>query len=344
LRVYESDVVIVGAGIMGAATARALSNSGLTVNLVEQFEPGHRRGSSHGTSRIFRLSYPDPAYVSMAQEALSLWRAAEQETGETLITTTGGFDAGEGIEANADALDECGATFEMVKAADASDRWPQVRLPPDEAALWQPDSGIALADKALSSFLRVAMRGGVRVHATTRVTSLEVSEDGVEVNAAGSTFHGGVAVVTAGGWAAPLLATAGVTLDVKPTRETVSYFSIDETPPTFVEWSHPSIYALAAPGFGLKAGEHIAGPATDPDQPGEVNLESVERISAWVAGRFPGADPTPTMAESCIYTNTADEHFVLERHGPIVVGSPCSGHGFKFAPLIGKRLAELAAT
>jgi sarcosine oxidase len=342
VNVYESDVVVVGAGIMGAATARALSKTGLTVNVVEQFEPGHKNGSSHGTSRIFRLSYPDAMYVSMAQEALSLWRAAEEETGESLVLTTGGFDAGEGIEANADALGECGADFEMVKGADAGNRWPQVRLGADEVALWHPDAGVALADKALSSFLRAAMRAGVRLHSNTRVESLELSEDGVEVRAEGKTFHGGVVIVTSGGWAAPLLATAGVALDVKPTRETVSYFSIEESAPTFVEWSDPSIYALPSPGFGLKAGEHIAGPSTDPDQPGEVNLDSVERISAWVAHRFPEADPTPAFAETCIYTNTPDEHFVIERHGPIVVGSPCSGHGFKFAPLIGKRLAELA--
>jgi sarcosine oxidase len=342
VKVFESDVVIVGAGIMGAATARTLSRSGLTVNVVEQFVPGHTNGSSHGTSRIFRLSYPDTLYVSMAQEALSLWRAAEEETGESLVVTTGGFDAGEQIETNADALGQCGASFEMVKGADVGDRWPQIRLAPDETALWQPDAGVTLADRALEAFLRVAMHAGVRLHSNTRVESLELSEDGVEVHAKEKTFHGGVAIVTSGGWAAPLLASAGVTLDVKPTRETVSYFAIQESPPTFVEWSNPSIYALPAPGFGLKAGEHIAGPTTDPDGPGEVNLESVERISAWVADRFPGADPTPASAETCIYTNTPDEHFVLERHGPIVVGSPCSGHGFKFAPLIGKRLAELA--
>jgi sarcosine oxidase len=349
MNVFESDVVIVGGGIMGASTARALSRSGLTVNLVEQFEPGHKRGSSHGTSRIFRFSYPDPMYVAMAQEALALWRETEEEAGESLVLTTGGFDAGDGIESNADALTECGATFEMVKGVDARERWPQVGLAPDELVLWQPDAGVVLADKALSTFVRIAMRAGVRVHSNSRATSLELTEDGVAVNCESKTFHGAVAVVTAGGWAPTLLDTAGVTLDVRPTRETISYFAIKESPPTLVEWrgtepqeDDPSIYALPAPGFGLKVGEHIAGPTTDPDQPGEVNLDSVERISSWVSRRFPGADPTPAHAETCIYTNTPDEHFVLERHGPIVVGSPCSGHGFKFAPLIGKRLANLA--
>ncbi|MGH2749296.1 MAG: FAD-dependent oxidoreductase [Actinomycetota bacterium] len=342
MKVYESDVVIVGAGVMGAAAARALSGSGLNVNLVEQFAPGHKRGSSHGTSRIFRLSYPDPMYVAMAQEALSLWRAAEEQTGETLLVTTGGFDVGDRIEANADALRECGASFELVKGADAAGRWPQVALAPDELALWQPDAGIALADKALSSFVRIATSGGVRIHSNARAESLERSGGGVKVHCRDQDFHAGGVIVTAGGWAAPLLATAGVTLDVRPTRETVAYYPVEGSPPTLVEWSDPSIYGLPAPGFGLKAGEHIAGPSTDPEQPGEVNRDSVERISAWVARRFPGADPTVVHAETCIYTNTPDEHFVLERHGPIVVGSACSGHGFKFAPLIGKRLAELA--
>ncbi|MDQ3771524.1 MAG: FAD-dependent oxidoreductase [Actinomycetota bacterium] len=339
---FESDVVIIGAGVMGAATARALAPSGLSVNIVEQFEPGHERGSSHGTSRIFRLSYPDPMYVTMAQESLSLWRAAEKETGESLVVTTGGLDLGEGVNASADALQACGVDFELVKGGDAAELWPQVHVAEDEIALWQADAGVALADRAASTFLRVATRAGVRVHSATRVESLEISEDGVEVHSSDKSFHGGVAIVTAGAWAAPLLATAGVTLDVRPTRETVSYFNIGTSAPTLVEWSDPALYALPAPGFGLKAGEHIAGPSTDPSEIGEVNPESIERVSRWVAARFPEADPTPVHAETCIYTNTPDEHFVIERHGAIVVGSPCSGHGFKFAPLIGKRLAELA--
>ena len=338
---FESDVVVVGAGIMGSATSYALSHSGLSVNLVEQFDPGHAHGSSHGTSRIFRFSYPDPMYVAMAQESLSLWRSAEEGTGQTLVITTGGLDIGEGIEANADALQSCGAPFEMVKGSDVAVRWP-VNIGDHEIALWQPDSGIALADHAVTTFLRAATHAGVRLHRSTLVERLEVTDGGVDVHCADKVLHAGVVVVTAGGWAKPILNTAGVALDVRPTRETVSYFSISEPPPTLVDWSDPAVYSLPAPGFGLKAGEHIAGPTTDPDQAGELSQASIERVSAWVSRRFPGADPTPTHAETCIYTNTPDEHFVIERHGPIVVGSACSGHGFKFAPLIGKRLAELA--
>ena len=339
---FESDVVIIGAGVMGASTARSLSRSGLSVNLVEQFEVGHNRGSSHGTSRIFRLSYPDEQYVAMAQESLSLWRAAEEETGESLVVRTGGFDVGDEIEANADALQACGASFEMVKGSDVEERWPQVSIGADEMALFQPDAGVALADKVVETFVHAARRAGVGIHSRTRIESLEVTEDGVAAHAADGVFHAGKAVVTGGGWARRLLETAGVVLEVRVTRETVSYFTLEGASPTLVEWRSPAIYALPAPGFGLKAGEHVAGRETDPDDAGEVSERSIERISAWVAKRFPGADPTPSHAETCIYTNTDDQSFVLERHGPIVVGSACSGHGFKFAPLIGRRLAELA--
>jgi sarcosine oxidase len=131
-------------------------------------------------------------------------------------------------------------------------------------------------------------------------------------------------------------------LEAKPTRETVAYFPGDFEPPTLVDWGDPSVYALPDGRRGLKVAEHIAGPFTDPDRTGEVDQASVSRVSAWVAARYPDIDHRPMGAETCIYTNTPDGHFVLERHGNIVVGSACSGHGFKFAPLIGERLADLA--
>jgi sarcosine oxidase len=132
---------------------------------------------------------------------------------------------------------------------------------------------------------------------------------------------------------------------VTPTRETVAYFGHDDplSLPTLVDWSDPTaLYALASPGQGLKAGLHHTGPVIDPDEEGAVDAEIVARLAAGVRERYVRAAPEPHGAETCIYTNTSDESFVLERHGRIVVGSACSGHGFKFAPLIGERLADLA--
>ncbi len=340
----ESDVVVIGAGVMGAATARELVRTGASVTLLEQFRVGHHRGSSHGRSRIFRLSYPDPMYVAMAQESLALWCRAEEQTGATLLTVTGGLDAGEGIEANAEALRQCGVDFRMIRGGEAADHWPQVNLRDHSTVLFQYDAGIIHAERAVETFVASAVEGGAKLYEETRVDGMEQDENGVVVSAGGHAFRAAVAVVTAGAWSRPLLARAGIELDVVPTRETVAYFSLHEpSPPTLVEWGAPAVYALPSPGHGIKAGEHVAGPAADPELDGEVDQGAVERLSFWVRDRFPSANPFPIDAETCLYTNTHDQHFVLERHGNIVVGSPCSGHGFKFAPLIGRRLAALAA-
>ena len=327
---------------MGAATARALVRSGSSVALLEQFRIGHKRGSSHGRSRIFRLSYPEEMFVRMAQEALVSWRALERDSGEQLMITTGGLDLGPRIEQNAKALAASSADFEMLDANAARDRFPFLSLP-EGSALYQPDSGVVLADATVAACARLAAEAGATVTEEARVLGLEPHDDHVVLRTARGDLAASVVVITAGGWAKGLLEGAGVILPVRPTRETIAYFDFDgPSTPTLVEWGDPAIYSLPSPGQGIKAGQHIAGPNTDPDEEGRVNQESVETVSRWVAERYPSAARRPHLAETCIYTNTEDEHFVLERRGRIVVGSPCSGHGFKFAPLIGERLAALA--
>ena len=339
----QADVVIVGAGVMGVATARALAPSGRDVVLVEQSTPANPRGSSHGRSRIFRLSYPDPVYVQMARKALNLWRKLEKETGEKLLSTSGGIDLGSGIEANAAALEECGEAFEMLSGREAARRFHNVSFRPSDDVLYQPDAGVVSADRTVSSMLSLAVGRGVELRQSEKVLSLDLADDGVTVRTEHALFKARTVVVTAGGWAAPLLATAGITFDVRVTRETVSYFEfLGDQPPPIVEWGDPAIYALPSPGQGIKAAQHVAGPEIDPDSEPKPSTHSAEAVSAWVQQRLPNANPTPHHMETCLYTNTPDESFVLERHGPIVVGSPCSGHGFKFAPLIGEKLANLA--
>ena len=337
------DILIVGAGVMGAATARALRRSGRKVIVLEQFSTGHQRGSSHGRTRIFRFSYPDPEYVRMAQRSLELWRELEKESGEHLLETMGAIDLGAGIENNAAALHECDASFEMLNGRDIARRFPRVSIPASEVALFQPDGGVLAAERSIGAFLGGAVAAGAELVEGARVTALEVDGDGVRVHTAGAVFEAAAVVVTAGGWARPLLATAGIDLPVRVTRETVAFFELlGDTPPPLVEWGTPSAYSLPSPGHGLKAAQHIAGPETDPDEEGRPSAASVEIVTDWVQRRFATANPNPHRIETCLYTNTADESFILERHGPVVVGSPCSGHGFKFAPLIGARLANLA--
>lgn len=337
------DVAVIGAGIMGAATAATLAHRGRKVVLLEQFGVGHERGSSHGRSRIFRYSYPDASFVAMAMEALPLWREYEWQADEPLVTNTGGFDVGEGIEKNLAALEECGARVEYLSGREVSSRWPFVGIAPDEDAVFQPDAGMIYADRALNAFIQVARDGGAQVKERSPVEALEQHGDRVRLVSGRARVEAAACVVTAGAWAQPLLATAGIELDVKPTRETVVYYrNARALQPTFVDWGSPAVYALPSPGGELKAGEHIAGPEIDPAETGSASVESADRVTKWVTERFPEADPKAIRTETCLYTNTDDQSFVLESKERIVVGSACSGHGFKFAPLIGRRLADLA--
>ena len=335
-------VAVVGGGVMGAATARVLSQRGIDTTLFEQFEIGHKRGSSHGASRIFRLSYPDARYVAMAMEALPLWRGLERESDQPILTTTGGLDRGPALGDNVDALRACGAPCELLEVKEAAARWPALAFSGSDEILYQPDSGFVRADRSVHAFVSSFVRLGGRLKEGVRISSLRQTRDHVALDTSDGTAGFDSAVVTAGSWARGLLETAEIDLDVRPTRETVAYFEMaGAPPPTLVEWGEPAIYALPDPGRGIKAGEHEAGPTTDPNEPGEINERSLARVVEWVSRRFPKANPDPTHVETCLYTNTSDDHFVLKRQGRIVVGSPCSGHGFKFAPLIGERLAEL---
>lgn len=314
---------------MGASTAWALTKRGHDVTIYEQFEVGHKRGSSHGGSRIYRYSYPEALYVGMMIEAIDLWRALEADTDTKILQQTGGFDTGKGLDAHAAALDAHDLSYEVIDGDEVSARWPSITLPPG-SALFQADGGVVLADRAWRAFVERAIHRGAKLVEGHRVDDVAPDRLGHDVT-----------VVTAGGWARPLLAKVGIELDVRPTRETVAFFSMPERFPTVVDWLEPSVYALVDPVYGLKVGEHIAGTDTNADDEGDVNHDSVARLERWVADRFPDAGDL-LHSETCIYTNTPDEHFVLRRHDDVVVGSPCSGHGFKFAPLIGERIADLA--
>ena len=232
----EVDVVVVGAGVMGTSAARWLARSGSSVVVLEQFRLGHLRGSSHGASRIFRLSYRDEVYVEMAQEALGLWRTLESDGGETLLTTTGGLDAGDGIDLNAGALEARGAACELLDGATAARRWPRLRFFGDASLLWQPDAGVIAAERAVAVQARLAIERGVEVRERWRVEALAPDDGSVVVRRGDETLRAGVCVVTAGAWGRSLLATAGIDLPVRPTRETVAYFRHGgPMPPTLVE-------------------------------------------------------------------------------------------------------------
>ena len=340
----DPEFVVVGAGVMGAATAWRLSQRGKEVLLLEQFEVGHNRGSSHGRSRVFRFSYEDPTYVRMAMDALPLWRELEEESGASVLTILGGLDFGGDLTPNVAALRACGADFEFLDPEEAMRRFPGISVPNGAPLLFQPDAGIVAADRAIRAFLDCAAGRGAQLRERTPAVEVVRGGESVEIRTVNETYRPRRLVVTAGGWAAPLLRSIGLHLPVVVTRETVAYFRHEREMelPILVDRGSTFVYSLPDPGHGIKAGGHHTGPPTDPNEPGSVNAGIVALLSTWIGRHYPRSRAEPHDAETCLYTNTSDESFILERHGPVVVGSPCSGHGFKFAPLIGERLARLA--
>jgi sarcosine oxidase len=315
-------VAVVGAGVMGCAAAWALRERGAEVTVHEQFELDHTRGSSHGRTRIFRVSYPEPAWIRFAQEAYAGWRELDPD----LLGLYGLVElVADPALTSARALDECGVPYRLLDRDEARELG--ASLPEGWSALHIADAGVVFADRARHAFLAAA---GVEVETGRRVESAD------ELDA-------DVVVVTAGPWIRDFAPDLPVTV----TRETLAYFRREGPPPPSIvdlnaETGGHGMYSLYDPVHGLKAGAHHAGAAADPGVPGEPDPAIVERISNWVRERFPDVDPEPLDAQACLYTTTPDEEFVLERRGRIVIGSACSGHGFKFAPAVGRRLAELA--
>jgi sarcosine oxidase len=322
-----ADVAVVGAGVNGLATAHALVRDGHDVVVYEQFGLGHSRGSSHGRSRIFRFAYPEAHWVRLAVEALEGWRALEAESGEELLVLDGLLELiGPDGVSSAEALAEVGVEFELLGRDEAEQRF-GVAAGDGATVLHQPEAGIVRSDRALRAFLH-----GLRIEEGHKVESLDDVEEPV-------------VVVTAGPWARSLLEPAGIELPVIETRETVAFFAYDGRLPSVVaeiETRGHGFYALADPDYGLKVGSHMRGKPDDPNQVRGPDNGTVQEIVDWTNERFPHAGRDPLYAETCFYTTTDDERFILERHGRIVVGSACSGHGFKFAPAVGKRLAALA--
>ncbi len=321
-------VAVVGGGVMGAATAWRLRARGVDVTLYEQFGPGHVRGSSHGGSRIFRFAYDVPEYVAMAKAALEGWRELEAEAGVPLLDITGGVDHGpaEEIERLSASMRSLDAPHEVLDGAVAEARFPGMRF--DERVLVHPDGGRCRADAAVA-----ALQGLVDTHHDSRVTSI-------------ADLDADVVVVAAGAWLAKLLPDVGLPR-LTVTREQVLHFDsrIDVAWPSFIhrQANGVGVYGLETPGEGVKVAMHHVGAAVDPDARSfDLDEEQVRQVVAYVERWFPGLEPTPVFPTTCLYTNTDNEDFLLDRVDDVVIVSPCSGHGFKFAPEIGRLAADLA--
>ena len=353
----HADVAIIGMGAMGSMSAWRLAARGARVIAFERFRPGHDRGSSHGDTRIFRTAYfESPEYVPLLQRAKQLWRDLEAETGTELLTLTGGLAIG-GLDSGlvtgvlASALQH-DLSHRVLDAAQMESRYPQHRLEAGEVAVREDEAGFLRPERAVAAAAATAEALGARAMVETEVTSMEASDSGVVVESSRGRFAVERALVAAGPWTAKLLPGLGLPLKVE--RQVQAWLAVDDPAafsperfPIFIREIEGGRFRYGFPttdGRSIKLAVHHEGTEADPDAiDREVADADVEPLRVFARDMLRHVSDRVVDACVCMYTNTPDERFTAvspaEMPG-VTVLSACSGHGFKFASVIGELMAD----
>ncbi|MEV8250888.1 FAD-dependent oxidoreductase [Microbacterium sp. NPDC076768] len=351
-------IVVVGAGLAGAAAAWRLAQRGHDVTVLERTVPANEHGSSHGSARIFRYAYQDRFYVDLVVDAARGWTELMQAHGSELITPTGAVDYGDirNPEGLATVLAEAGVEHELLTAGEARRRWDFAF---DTDVLWQPGAGVIDAEQSVRAMLAQARHHGATVWENRLVTQVAKAASGYRVlTASGEVFDAEQVVVAAGGWLPDLLSDLALpsaftnafpALEVS--QEYAYHFPYREPMlawPTFIHKTKEiQVYGLPggrdAENRGQKVAEYNGGKRISSAAQHEqiVDPANRKRVIEYVKRYHPALVPEPYAETTCLFTNTPNEDFIVDRIEGIVLLSPCSGHGAKFAPLIGEFAAEL---
>ncbi len=345
------DVIIIGAGAAGSSSALALARRGLKVLLLEQFSVPHERGSSHGYSRIFRFAYDDADYARLAMRSLEAWRNLEAQTNQQVLDLFGGLDVAQAgnasLERTASTMTEVGADFERLDSDRLMQKFGQWRVPPDWVGLYSADAGIVMPSKAVELMVATARKLGVTLLEHTEVTALDLEHNLVRTSA--GDFTATQVVIAAGAWLPKLVPELKPNLEI--TLEGTMYFAPQNLQafepskfPIFIDHSN-LVYGFPVQGLpGVKLGFHQSGEQTDPDTRGfEVPQDTLLATHTWLETHLPNQAWKLIQARTCLYTNTPSHDFILDSHpasSQVLLVSPCSGHGFKFAAYIGEIVAD----
>ena len=353
------DVIVIGVGGMGSATVYELARRGVRVLGLEQFEIPHDRGSSHGLSRIIRLAYAEhPFYVPLLRRSYVLWRLLERKTGKRLLITTGGIDAGEpDSDTIQGSLRSCAThdiPHEVLDARQLTERHPGYRLPESMVAVYQPDAGFLIPEQCVTSYVAQARLLGAEVHTSERVAGWQVRQHEVQVTTDVATYRARRLILTAGPWASKLLPMLHslavpkrqVMLWTQPLRP--EHFTPEVFPIFNMEGLGGRFYGFPSHGgSGFKIGKyHHRQEHADPDDVDrECHPEDERVLREGIAAYFPDANGPMLAMKVCLFTNSPDEHFILDvhpEHPEVAIAAGFSGHGFKFCSVIGEIMAQLA--
>jgi len=358
------DHIVLGLGGMGSAAAHHLAARGHRVLGLEQFSPPHDRGSSHGETRVVRQAYFEhPAYVPLLRRAYQLWRDLEGITGTPLLHLCGGLMMGAAdsavVAGSLRSALEHGLPHELLDAAEIRRRWPAFR-PDDEAVgLFEKSAGFVCCEDAVRAHLTAAEQAGASLHYNEPVLSWKPDGDGVAVTTAQNTYHAARLVITPGPWAPAVLRDLGIPISVE--RQVLLWFQPrdgtrnygPEHFPIYIWQERPGVESYGFPALnGPEGGMKVAffhSPVREIVTPETVDRtirqDDITALRATLRRFFPNLDGTFLRGSVCMYSMTPDQHFVIgphPRHPQVIVAAGFSGHGFKFCPVIGEILADLA--
>jgi sarcosine oxidase len=360
----NSQYVVIGAGLAGAATAWSLARRGHEVTLVERTRPATHEGSSHGSARIFRYAYPEAFYTELVVRARAGFDELERLSGKQLITPTGSLDFGQVRNPRrlAAVLEQVGVEHELLSGEEARARFPQIAT--DTEVLWHPGAGVIDAETTVNVMVDAAVADGARLVSDWPVRRVEIRSKGYRVYSDDAKIDAERLVVAAGGWLPTLLAQLPLNERFRASlpsfevsQENAYHFPYRDIPdrngvdgwPTFIH-KDAAIQTYSLPGGrdaefrGQKLAEYNAGRkmATAADQDGRIDRVNRQRIIAYVKQYLPGLVPEPYAETTCLFTNTPSEDFLIDTSDNVTVVSACSGHGAKFAPLLGDLAADAA--
>jgi sarcosine oxidase len=356
------DVAVIGLGIMGSAALESLARRGCRVIGIERYTPGHDRGSSHGETRVIRLGYFEhPSYVPLLRAAYPGWRALEERASTPLLTITGILEIGTAeskLVAGTLASSRLHALpHEVLDAKQLMERFPAFRVPDDFVGVFQPEGGFLRAESAVAAIQVLARSAGAALRFEERVLAVESQGAGVRITTERDEISAGCAIVAAGGWIKSLLPQIAVPL--RATRQVLGWFAPRQNSdaarlaqgrfPVFLLQNEDGLlYGFPADAAGRVklAKHHHFDEEVDPSSY-ERNVSPADEatIRRMVAAYLSDANGLLLAAKTCLYTMTPDSDFIIDRlpeRPQIIIASPCSGHGFKFAPVIGDILADLA--